>query len=386
MSPDVPSSDANHFSGDRLGVGLRWALHGEEVIPAWLAEHEHAPSERLAREVEEILRSTWSGYRLLAELESGAIQAFHTQRVEACAPASNSCPTLVVPGVSSGISLAIRALTSENAPVALASPNYMPLATSITMNGRRVVDWPMLSTSEGWSYDLEQLEGLLQHNEPIEALVVSDPNNPTGHSLSDDEMLTLVRLATEHGVILLVDEAMIDLKLSPRSIFGTLGTSQSVIAACSAVKAHSLGDTRIAFLQFSNVSDLERVGEEISRIHWRPDALGLALTLVALQSGGADLKRVRSSLAADWSLLREALPEVATELLPTDGLTGLLQLDHLGLGDDSIEGVAIREARVALRGPHRFFGGVSGSARVCVGLAEPHRTMMAAQLGEWLGS
>lgn len=141
----------------------------------------------------------------------------------------------------------------------------------------------------------------------------------------------------------------------------------SVVCSYSAVKGHSLGDIRIAFLQFSDETDRRRVRHEITCLQWHPDGFGLALTSAAFRNSSADLPEIRSNLAEDWAQLRAVLPEAKTRYLPEEGLTGLLRLEGLGLGDDEIEAEAIATARVVLRGPRRFFGGVSGFARVCVG-------------------
>jgi alanine-synthesizing transaminase len=106
-------------------------------------------------------------------------------------------------GVSELIDLTLRALVNDGDEVLVPSPDY-PLWTAATvLNGARAVHYPC-RPENGFLPDPEELESLVTPR--TRALVVINPNNPTGAVYPRSLLESLARLAERHRLVLFSDE------------------------------------------------------------------------------------------------------------------------------------------------------------------------------------
>jgi alanine-synthesizing transaminase len=115
---------------------------------------------------------------------------------------------VITAGTSEGIELALTALAENGDEVLIPSPTY-PLYTAVLAKvGARAVFY-RTDPSNGWLPDLDHVKQLLSG--ATRALVVIDPNNPTGATYPAEVRKALVELADQHNVPLLADEVYGDL-------------------------------------------------------------------------------------------------------------------------------------------------------------------------------
>jgi alanine-synthesizing transaminase len=106
-------------------------------------------------------------------------------------------------GVSELIDLTLRGLLNPGDEVLIPSPDY-PLWTAATfLNGGRAVHYAC-PESDAFNPDVAQIESLITPR--TRALVVINPNNPTGAVYSRECLTALARLAERHGLVLMCDE------------------------------------------------------------------------------------------------------------------------------------------------------------------------------------
>jgi alanine-synthesizing transaminase len=106
-------------------------------------------------------------------------------------------------GVSELITMTLQALLNPGDEVLIPAPDY-PLWTAITnLCGGRAVHYLCDETAD-WLPALDQLEA--QITDCTRALVVINPNNPTGAVYPRPVLERLVELARKHGLLLLADE------------------------------------------------------------------------------------------------------------------------------------------------------------------------------------
>jgi len=106
-------------------------------------------------------------------------------------------------GVSELITMVMQALLDEGDEVLIPSPDY-PLWTAMTsLSDGRPVHY-RCDEAAGWQPDLEHLESLVTPR--TKALVVINPNNPTGAVYSRETLTALVDIARRHSLLLLADE------------------------------------------------------------------------------------------------------------------------------------------------------------------------------------
>jgi alanine-synthesizing transaminase len=115
---------------------------------------------------------------------------------------------VITSGTSEGIELALTALAEAGDEVLVPVPTY-PLYTAVLAKiGAKAVFY-RTEPARGWLPDVEHVASLI--TPATRALVVIDPNNPTGATYSREVRRTLVELADRHNVVLLADEVYADL-------------------------------------------------------------------------------------------------------------------------------------------------------------------------------
>ncbi len=106
-------------------------------------------------------------------------------------------------GASELIVMAMQALLDNGDEVLIPAPDY-PLWTAATsLSGGRPVHY-LCDESQGWIPDLEDIESKVTAK--TRALVVINPNNPTGAVYPESTLRALVDIARRHGLILMADE------------------------------------------------------------------------------------------------------------------------------------------------------------------------------------
>lgn len=106
-------------------------------------------------------------------------------------------------GVSELITITLQALLDEGDEVLIPAPDY-PLWTAMTSLGGGTPVHYLCDESTGWDPDLEDLASKISPR--TKAIVVINPNNPTGAVYSRSVLEGIVALAREHSLLLLADE------------------------------------------------------------------------------------------------------------------------------------------------------------------------------------
>ena len=106
-------------------------------------------------------------------------------------------------GVSELINLVLRALLNDGDEVLVPSPDYPLWTAEVALNGGRAVHYPC-RPENGFVPDPQELAALVTPR--TRALVVINPNNPTGAVYPRAVLEQLARLAERTGLVLFSDE------------------------------------------------------------------------------------------------------------------------------------------------------------------------------------
>ena len=115
---------------------------------------------------------------------------------------------LITSGTSEGIELALTGIVDEGEEVLVPSPTY-PLYTAVLAKIGAQPSFYRTDHTNNWQPDLDHLRSLI--NQKTRALVVIDPNNPTGAIYPDATRRALIEIAETHGLVILADEVYGDL-------------------------------------------------------------------------------------------------------------------------------------------------------------------------------
>jgi len=106
-------------------------------------------------------------------------------------------------GVSELIVMALQALLDPGDEVLIPSPDYPLWTAAATMSGGRPVHYSC-DEAAGWQPDLEHVAASVSAR--TKALVIINPNNPTGAVYSRQTVLGLLEIARRHRLLVLSDE------------------------------------------------------------------------------------------------------------------------------------------------------------------------------------
>ncbi|WAJ70995.1 pyridoxal phosphate-dependent aminotransferase [Catenovulum adriaticum] len=106
-------------------------------------------------------------------------------------------------GVSELILMAMNGLLNQSDEVLLPSPDYPLWTASVALSGGKPVHYICDETNE-WNPDVADIEAKI--TDKTKAIVIINPNNPTGAVYSDDVLKQIINLARKHNLIIFSDE------------------------------------------------------------------------------------------------------------------------------------------------------------------------------------
>ncbi len=166
-------------------------------------------------------------------------------------------------GVSELIDLVLRALLSADDEVLVPSPDYPLWTAAVNLNRGKAVHYPC-RPENGFEPDVEEIEARITSR--TRAIVVINPNNPTGAVYSRATLEAIARVAEKHHLVVLADEIYDQMvyedaefvpmaTLVQNTLCGTLSGLSKVYRACG---------YRVGWAVFSG--DLEHAREYLSAL------------------------------------------------------------------------------------------------------------------------
>jgi alanine-synthesizing transaminase len=224
---------------------------------------------------------------------------------------------VITAGTSEGIELALNALAGPGDDVLVPVPTY-PLYTAVLAKiGARCVFY-RTDPNRGWLPDVEHVRSLITPK--TRALVVIDPNNPTGASYSTDVRRALADIADEHNFPLLADEVYADLAFDgPVPALASLNPDAPIISFSSLSKAYLAPGWRTGWMAVGRTDRLDDVLAGIKKL-----ADGRLCSTGPMEHGlVAALNGDRSHQAAFRAALRERANLTHDRLNAIDGITSV---------------------------------------------------------------
>ncbi|MHA7985047.1 MalY/PatB family protein [Rathayibacter sp. CAU 1779] len=357
---------------------IKWRRYAPDVLPLFVAEMDFEPSEAIVDAVSRALASGDTGYLDGPGPLAPAFAEF----------AKRSWGWHVRPDwihlatdVTVGLVETLRLLVPPvGARVVLTPPVYAPFYEMVGEVQGSVVEVPLVEAS-GWTLDLERLEHVFA--EGVDAMLLCNPQNPTGRCHSRQSLEALAELAARYDVPILSDEVHAPLS-HPDAVFtpfGPLAEAAGVesVTVTSASKAWNLAALKCAWIVAAGqtaADDLTRLPEEVAA---RTSILGLHASIAAFDDTewrDAALAQITANVDLLARELEEWVPE-ARLVRPDAGYLLWLDLRDAGLGDDPA--AVLRDVgRVAFNSGPTFGTGGAGFVRVNVA-CDPSTIVEAVQ-------
>ncbi|MDR2780428.1 MAG: pyridoxal phosphate-dependent aminotransferase [Synergistaceae bacterium] len=278
-----------------------------------------------------------------------------------------------MPGVITGLSVAICEFTEPGDGIVIQPPIYPPFFREIRHNGRTVVENPLMETENGYAMDLDNLREALKPG--VSALILCSPHNPVSRVWGLQELAELGQICLERGVTVICDEIHQDIVFSdakhiPLSL-ACPKLDEKLVTFISPSKTFNLAGLRASAWIARDKKIADRMRRALNRFHLSGlNMFGLAALEAAYTKGEAWLDAALAYLEKNRGLverfIREKMPRV--KLRHPEG-TYIFWLDFrdYGLKNPELMDILINKAGVALNDGASFGEGGKGFVRLNVG-------------------
>jgi alanine-synthesizing transaminase len=222
------------------------------------------PPVHVVEAVTRALRDKFTGYAHSAGLpEAREAVAFYATNLGALTVPDQ---VLMTSGASEAADLVLAALVEEGDEVLLPAPGY-PLYEAILNKLGAVARYYMLDSARGWQLDPEELASLI--TERTRALVLINPNNPTGTIIPDETIKQLLELAARHELLVIADEVYRELcftkQPTPASVIAKeIGVALITLESLS--KTHLIPGWRVGWMRYTCPEKMRDLIQAISRL------------------------------------------------------------------------------------------------------------------------
>jgi len=248
-----------------------------------------------------------------------AVAGYYRQRGHAVEP---GC-ILLTASTSEAYSYLFKLLADPGDQVLVPRPSYPLFDYLARMESLEVRQYP-LEYHAGWAIDIDALASAITAR--TRAVVLVNPNNPTGSYVKRGELEALMRIAAERGIALISDEVFSDYAFAADA---DRVTSLAGVEDCAAFSMSGL--SKIAGLPQMKLGWIVVAGparlraEAIEKLEWIADtylSVGTPVQCAAprlLEYGAAVQRQIRERTAANLAFAQQALAGTALEILAVEG-------------------------------------------------------------------
>ena len=165
-------------------------------------------------------------------------------------------------GVHPAIISTLRAFCPPGSKVLLQTPSYNGFYTDIRVVGAVAEESPLRLVNGRYSMDFEDLERRIDHD--THALILCNPQNPTGNVWSREDLMQLGKICTSRRVVILSDEIHCDFvtrgnRYTPFASLADEAIVRNSITYKSVSKSFNLSTMKCAYLFSTNPDYLEQI-------------------------------------------------------------------------------------------------------------------------------
>ncbi len=341
--------------------------------------------------VSELLRNTANHDALLA-MELGYPQTNGTIELRELIAAMYSGATRdhvqVTNGGSEANCIALMRLVAPGDEIVFMTPNYMQGSGLARALGATVHTWQLRETGDGtsarWAPDLDELRRLVSAT--TRAILICNPNNPTGARLTEMELDEICRIASGVGAWVVSDEIYRGAEREADDTPTVWGRYERAVVSSGLSKAYGLPGLRIGWL----VAPPSLI-EELWAIHdyttIAPGGINDRLARIALGPERREtlLARTRGIIRANYPLMRRWIEqqEGLSHIAPEAGAIVFVRHDASRPSSQLTE--RLRAERSVLIVPGDFFD-LDGYLRIGFGSDPAYLESALTLAGEFLRS
>ncbi|HUP32228.1 MAG TPA: pyridoxal phosphate-dependent aminotransferase [Gaiellaceae bacterium] len=222
---------------------------------------------------------------------------------------------LVTHGAMQALGVLFRTLLSAGDEVAVPAPCFF-FERPIRAGGGRPV-YASSRAEEGWTWDVEAIEAAVGPRTRV--LLLCNPENPTGHVPSAEEVASAIAVAERHDLLVVTDEAYERSLWDGASLTSAFGLTERAIVVRSLGKSLAMPHLRLGLL--AGPADLvEQCAETLEWDCLRVGVASQTAALAALEGPQEWLELVDAAMSQARTVALETVEQIgALEVIPPRG-------------------------------------------------------------------
>lgn len=221
---------------------------------------------------------------------------------------------IVTVGATEAISVALQTILEPGDEVILPDPIYPGYEPLITLN--KATPIKIDTTKTNFKLTAEQLHKHITPN--TKALIIPYPSNPTGVSLTKEELADLAEVLRETGIFVIADEIYSELTYHKEHVSIAPMLREQTIVINGLSKSHAMIGWRIGFLLAP-----ESITKEMLKIHQYSvtcaSSISQKAALEAITNGRDDAFQMRTEYKTRASFTQDRLEKMGFTVVPPDG-------------------------------------------------------------------
>lgn len=342
----------------------------EDLLPLWVADMDFSVPECISEAIIDRAEHNIYGYTFRDKECIDAFTSWCKRRYDWDA---NKEWITSSPGVVTGLSLSILALSEKGDKILIQPPVYPPFFEIVRDTKRRLVESPLIFKEGKYFMDFEDLERKFAGG--IKIMIICNPHNPVGRAWSKEELTRLGELCVKYNVLLISDEIHADLLFPGKKHIPVASLSEEIkdvtITAMAPSKTFNVAGLSSSVVIIPNKSIREKYNEVLNSLHL---GLGNLFGHTALKAGYTHgdkwlddlMQYIKENVEFTKSYLKEKLPLV--RLIEPEA-TFLLWLDFKAYNksNEELNKLFINKGKLALNNGTAFGKEGEGFFRLNIG-------------------
>ncbi len=341
----------------------KWAVHiesrrrrdkGDRIIELTIGEPDLPPPAAVVEAAITSLRAGnthYSGGRGTDRVLDAIAQKYSSRSGRKITPEN----VLYFPGAQSALYVAMMGLVEHGDEVIVADPLYATYEGVIRSTGADMVT-VALHTAKAFHLDANDLEKVITPRSRV--LLLNSPHNPTGATLSAEEIAEIVDVCEKHDLWIISDEVYEDMTFGAQfaSPFDSQAGSKRTLVVSSISKSHMLPGFRSGWC-VGPADFISRISPLSNMMLFGAQPFLQDATTVAIEGDFAECRAQRDALGERATAAMEALDKAPGVQMycPQGGMFMMIDVGATGLDGEAFAWRLLEEENVAVM-PGGSFG------------------------------
>ena len=217
-------------------------------------------------------------------------------------------------GVSELIVMSMQGLLDNGDEVLVPMPDYPLWTAAVSLAGGNAVHYICDEEAE-WYPDLDDIKSKISSN--TKAIVLINPNNPTGISIDREFLFRVLRVCREMDILLVVDECFLDFMEEPGryTLKAQLSRYHNLFLLKAFTKRYAMAGIRLGYGITENTELLDAMTQVTQP--WNISVMAQAAGIAALKET-AYVEEGRQMVFREAKYLKEELQRLGMEVFPSE--------------------------------------------------------------------